>query len=187
MVVLHHDLVVVVDPDVLVMQAVRDRLRQEQLHVLAFTSWHDAVRQMARSLAKLKLMPLPEHELMHDPLELWHLLQDGVCPAHRGLSVLPAVSLRASKPAVRGRHPVHLLAHELRECHQHRRRRAASPVGASISTAERRVVELLREGLSNKAIAELLCLSQRTVESHLHRLFRKLNVNNRTELALALG
>ena len=59
--------------------------------------------------------------------------------------------------------------------------------GPSISKAEQRVIELLKEGLSNKAIAQLLCLSQRTVESHVHRLFRKLNVSNRTELALAVA
>ena len=60
-------------------------------------------------------------------------------------------------------------------------------VGPTISRAEQRVIELLKEGLSNKAIAQLLCLSQRTVESHVHRLFRKLNVSNRTELALAVA
>ena len=47
------------------------------------------------------------------------------------------------------------------------------------------MLELLKDGCSNKRIATELSLSQRTVESHLHRLFRKLMVSNRTELVLA--
>lgn len=187
-VVLHHDVVVVVDPDVLIRRAVRDRLLAEQLHVLAYGCWHDAVRQMARVVGKLRALPLPEHEPLHDPIELWHLLQHEVCPPHRGLSVLPAVSLRNRPRHLSQRHhPLQLLAHELRECHQRRRALDPAEQGPSISRAEQKVIELLREGRSNKAIADLLCLSQRTVESHLHRLFRKLNVTNRTELALAVA
>jgi len=188
MVVVHHDLVVVVDPDVLIRRSVQERLMREGLHVLAYGCWHEAVRQMARVVAKLRVLPLPEQEPPHDPIELWHVLQEEACPPHRGLSVLPAVSLRgAASRSSRRLHPLQLLAHELRECHQQRRQQAVAAVGPTISRAEQRVIELLKEGLSNKAIAQLLCLSQRTVESHVHRLFRKLNVSNRTELALAVA
>ena len=188
MVVVHHDLVVVVDPDVLIRRSVQERLMREGLHVLAYGCWHEAVRQVARVVAKLRVLPLPEQEPPHDPIELWHVLQEEACPPHRGLSVLPAVSLRGSAArSSRRLHPLQLLAHELRECHQQRRQKAVAAVVPTISRAEQRVIELLKEGLSNKAIAQLLCLSQRTVESHVHRLFRKLNVSNRTELALAVA
>lgn len=187
-VVVHHDVVVVVDPDVLIRRAIRDRLQLEHLHVLAYGCWHDAVRQLARVVGRLKALPLPEAEPPHDPIELWHLLQHDVCPPHRGLSVLSAVSLRASRrQSSRKNHPLQLLAHELRECHQLRRQAVQPDDALSITKAEHRVIELLREGRSNKAIADLLCLSQRTVESHLHRLFRKLKVSNRTELAMAVA
>ena len=85
-------------------------------------------------------------------------------------------------------HPVQLVARQLREAFHVRRSRQhqlAADDKPAVSVAEDRVLSLVREGKSNKRIASELCLSQRTVESHLHRLFRKLEVNNRTELALA--
>ena len=56
-----------------------------------------------------------------------------------------------------------------------------------LSTAERRVLELLCEGLTNPQIADRLYLSRRTVQSHLYNIFKKLGVSSRTELvALAV-
>ena len=42
---------------------------------------------------------------------------------------------------------------------------------------------LIGEGLSNRAIAERLSLSGRTVESHIYRATRKAGVSSRDELA----
>ena len=44
------------------------------------------------------------------------------------------------------------------------------------------MVELAAAGLSNRAIADQLVLSLRTVENHLHRAFTKLGVSSRAEL-----
>jgi len=43
------------------------------------------------------------------------------------------------------------------------------------------VLRLVTKGLSNKDVAEELCLSMRTVQAHLGRIFNKLNVGSRTE------
>ncbi len=43
---------------------------------------------------------------------------------------------------------------------------------------------LIREAKANKEIAYELCLAEGTVKEYLHRIFRKLGVTNRTELAL---
>ncbi len=51
-----------------------------------------------------------------------------------------------------------------------------------ITPAELRVLELLREGLQDKEIADRLSISPRTVASHLHRLYRKTETGNRLEL-----
>lgn len=47
-----------------------------------------------------------------------------------------------------------------------------------LTKREIEVVDLLREGLSSKQIAERLFISNRTVEVHRYNIFRKLNVSN---------
>lgn len=53
-----------------------------------------------------------------------------------------------------------------------------------ISPREREVLTLVCEGLGNKAIAQRLYLSLRTVENHLAAVFDKLGVSSRTEAAV---
>ena len=54
---------------------------------------------------------------------------------------------------------------------------------ASLTPAEERVVNLTSQGLSNGEIAEQLFISRLTVETHLKRVFTKLGVASRSELA----
>ena len=56
---------------------------------------------------------------------------------------------------------------------------------ASITPAEHEVIELVREGLTNAAIATRLSMSPNTVKTHLTHVFTKLDVKNRAELATA--
>jgi DNA-binding NarL/FixJ family response regulator len=49
---------------------------------------------------------------------------------------------------------------------------------------ELEILTLTAKGLSNKAIATNLVISERTVQAHLVNIFRKLNVNSRTEAVL---
>ena len=58
--------------------------------------------------------------------------------------------------------------------------------GGELTAAERRVAELVGEGLSNREVASALFLSAKTVEFHLRNIFRKLGVRSRTELARRL-
>ena len=55
-------------------------------------------------------------------------------------------------------------------------------VGA-MSTREREVADLVADGRANKEIAAELFLSERTVETHLTRIYGKLDLANRTQLA----
>jgi DNA-binding CsgD family transcriptional regulator len=58
---------------------------------------------------------------------------------------------------------------------------------ADVLTArEREIAGLVAGGLSNQEIAERLVLSRRTVESHLSRIFTKLDVRSRTAMLKAL-
>jgi DNA-binding NarL/FixJ family response regulator len=57
----------------------------------------------------------------------------------------------------------------------------------SLTRCERVVADLVARGASNKQAARLLFVSPRTVEHHLTRIFRKLNVASRAQLAWLLG
>ena len=48
-----------------------------------------------------------------------------------------------------------------------------------LSSREEEVLALLAEGLSNREIALALGLSPRTIETYLHRLYKKLGVHKR--------
>ncbi len=56
-----------------------------------------------------------------------------------------------------------------------------------LTAQERQIAKLASNGLSNPEIGTRLFLSPRTVEYHLSKVFPKLGVNSRKELAGALG
>ncbi|MFM2080948.1 MAG: hypothetical protein RLZZ219_1630 [Cyanobacteriota bacterium] len=53
-----------------------------------------------------------------------------------------------------------------------------------VTGAERRVLQLLLLGHSNRAIAASLVISHRTVETHISHLLAKTGCRNRTQLLL---
>jgi len=54
----------------------------------------------------------------------------------------------------------------------------------SLTDREREILEMLAQGMSNKAIAAQLYLSVRTVEGHLANIYSQLGVHSRTEAML---
>jgi DNA-binding NarL/FixJ family response regulator len=52
-----------------------------------------------------------------------------------------------------------------------------------LTPTEERVAGLVAEGRSNKEVAEALFVSVRTVEANLTRIYSKLGIRSRTELA----
>ena len=54
---------------------------------------------------------------------------------------------------------------------------------AVLTDREREIMRLVSQGLSNKAIARRLNISQGTIKVHLHHIYQKLEINNRTVLA----
>jgi DNA-binding CsgD family transcriptional regulator len=59
--------------------------------------------------------------------------------------------------------------------------RAAEPL--PFSAREREIITLLAQGLSNREVADRLCLSVRTIEGHIYRAMARAGVANRDELA----
>lgn len=54
----------------------------------------------------------------------------------------------------------------------------------SLTTRERQIMLVLAEGLTNKEIARRLRLTEGTVKVHLHNIYQKLGISNRTALAV---
>ena len=66
-------------------------------------------------------------------------------------------------------------------------RKETAPIAENVLTVltdrEREIMRLVSEGLSNKEIARRLNISQGTIKVHLHHIYQKLEINNRTVLA----
>lgn len=93
-------------------------------------------------------------------------LIDAVQRVHAGEPVLhPGIAVKLARLWARGRDSTGLSSEQL-------------------SLREREVLQLAANGQRNKAIAENLCISVRTVEGHLRSIFAKLGVSSRTEAVL---
>lgn len=57
------------------------------------------------------------------------------------------------------------------------------PFDVELTPTEKKVIQLVAKGLSNREIAQQLSVSQRTVESHVSNMLGKTGLGNRTELA----
>ena len=55
----------------------------------------------------------------------------------------------------------------------------------TLSTTEQRIIELIKEGMTNRQIAVSLRVSEKTVENHLTRLFARTGCRSRVELVAA--
>ena len=53
----------------------------------------------------------------------------------------------------------------------------------SLTERERQITYLVSEGLSNKELGRQLNISEGTIKVHLHHIYKKLSINNRTALA----
>jgi len=73
---------------------------------------------------------------------------------------------------------------ELRASGETLRRR--EDAASTLTPQELQIARLAADGLSNRDIAERLFLSQRTVTTHLSRIYPKLGINSRAEVAGAL-
>jgi DNA-binding CsgD family transcriptional regulator len=68
-----------------------------------------------------------------------------------------------------------------------RPRRASVRGSDALTPRERRIAQMAVDGLGNREIAAALFITTKTVETHLGRVYRKLGVPGRTELAEALA
>jgi DNA-binding CsgD family transcriptional regulator len=53
----------------------------------------------------------------------------------------------------------------------------------SLTDTERRVADLVAEGLTNREIGQRMFLSRHTIDFHLRHIYQKLHINSRVQLA----
>jgi DNA-binding NarL/FixJ family response regulator len=109
---------------------------------------------------------------------------DLLVTAYRSVPELLAVLLKSSKDQER------LVTLIQRASDEDLARAVGHPVMSDVdakerlSPRERDVYELLRQGLTNRQIAELLFISESTAKLHAHHIYDKLGVRSRTALAV---
>jgi DNA-binding CsgD family transcriptional regulator/tetratricopeptide (TPR) repeat protein len=59
--------------------------------------------------------------------------------------------------------------------------------GGELTATEQRIAELVAAGRTNREVAAVLVVAERTVESALTQIYRKLDIRSRTELARRMG
>jgi len=62
-------------------------------------------------------------------------------------------------------------------------RQPAAGTGNDLTAQEAQIAQIVAQGRTNLEIAAQLFISPSTVEYHLHKVFRKLGVKSRTQLA----
>ncbi len=93
----------------------------------------------------------------------------------QGAELLQAIRLVAS-----GRRPLNSATTRLA---LRRLRESGEAAVAELSTQERRIFELIGDGLSNREIADRMYIAEKTVKNYVTSLFQKLGMTRRTEAA----
>lgn len=158
------------------------RIRAITLRVLAACS--DPRQRVAVLREAIQLL-----ERCGDRLELARALAD-LSQAHNELGQLRNARLVLRKADQMAKAcQADILSHRLRDSLDAARPEAApTPAGTPLlSEAERKVAELAARGQTNREIGRRLYITVSTVEQHLTRVYRKLNVRKRTELPAELS
>jgi RNA polymerase sigma factor (sigma-70 family) len=101
-------------------------------------------------------------------------------------SALPETLIGCLRQVAAGRKilPFLLSDNEPRQVQGRRARNGdAQDMLSLLTERERQIMQLVSEGLSNKEIGHWLEISDGTIKVHLHNIYQKLSINNRTTLA----
>ncbi|MEK9281890.1 MULTISPECIES: response regulator transcription factor [unclassified Bradyrhizobium] len=144
-------------------------------------------------LSGLELLSIANSEELHTRLVFFTSSdRDGelvASSALNGHSILlketaPEALLQTLRRIAEGRAPLPLPLSERPAPHD----LASENALKTLTDRERQIMRLVSEGLSNKAIGRRLNIADGTIKVHLHHVFQKLQVSNRTVLAaLALA
>jgi two-component system, NarL family, nitrate/nitrite response regulator NarL len=98
--------------------------------------------------------------------------------------VAPNFLVRSLRQAASGmRLPVTTWEGQPRNGHEYDARIADENLPIALTQRERQIIQLVSHGLSNKEVGRQLTVSDGTIKVHLHHIYRKLAIHNRTALA----
>jgi DNA-binding NarL/FixJ family response regulator len=100
--------------------------------------------------------------------------------------ILNAVRLVASGEAMLSPSVTRILLSHLGDAEASERRRVARQLLATLTAREREVAVAVGSGASNAEVAASLFMSEATVKAHVSRLFTKLEVANRVQIAIVV-
>jgi DNA-binding NarL/FixJ family response regulator len=137
----------------------------------------DCVRQLSERCTGTQFLMYTVHDDDHRVFEALKAGANGYILK----SSTPDQILEAVRELVAGGSP--MSAHVARRVVQHLRPHSeeSASVEAALSERERSVLEQLAQGLLYKEIAVRLGITVGTVKQHIHRIYEKLHVQNRTE------
>ena len=99
--------------------------------------------------------------------------------------VAPDELVEAIRAVHRGEARLHPdIAHKLMEQVAHQAGPASAPLAEHLTEREREVVRLVAQGRSNAEIAQTLIISDKTVKTHISNVLSKLDLQDRTQLAI---
>lgn len=146
-------------------------------HPLALVNGSEVARQMKARIPRAECLIFTKHE---DEMLVTELLRAGArgyllkSDAHHYL-IEAIKALAAHKPYFTPKLSEELLQSlTARSRHRHE--------GNALTVRERQIVQLIAEGHTNKAIAETLNMSLKTVETHRVKVMRKLDLSSRAAL-----
>lgn len=137
----------------------------------------DCVRSMSQRCQRAQFLMYTVHDDDHRVFEALKAGANGYILK----SSTPDEILAAVKELHGGGSP--MSAHVARRVVQHLRPMSVSArsPAAELSQRERQVLELLAEGLLYKEIGDRLGITVGTIKQHIHRIYEKMHVQNRTE------
>lgn len=137
----------------------------------------DCVRQLSQRCATTQFLMYTVHDDDHRVFEALKAGANGYILK----SSSPDQILEAVRELMQGGSP--MSAHVARRVVAHLRPIGSTrvPVGPDLSEREQQVLSLLAEGLLYKEIGDRLGIAVGTIKQHIHRIYAKLHVQNRTE------
>ena len=142
----------------------------------------EAARQIAKRLPSVRILMLSMHA---DEVHITRAVQAGACgyllKDSADVDLVKAVTATAQGTSFFSPAAAAIMLADYRRSLTER---GAGDRYETLSEREREILQLVAEGRSNKAIADLLCISPATVETHRAHVLEKLDLHNVAEIVL---